>query len=61
MMLSRYVISWPDEARSTFVAALVISICWDAMIGNASLEKPFLNKYIVNYTLTSNLQNLAKR
>lgn len=31
------------------------------MIGNASLEKPFLNKYIVNYTLTSNLQNLAKR
>jgi abhydrolase domain-containing protein 1/3 len=61
MILSRYLITCPEEAKETFAAALVISICWDPVIGNASLEKPWLNKYIINYTLTSNLQDLAKR
>lgn len=61
MTIGRYLINHPEEAKSTFIAAMVISICWDPMIGTASIEKLFVNRYIVNYTLTSNLQHLASK
>ncbi|ODN05211.1 Phospholipase ABHD3 [Orchesella cincta] len=61
MTIGRYLINHPEEAKDTFLAAMVISICWDPMVGTASIEKPFVNRYIVNYTLTTNMQNLANK
>ncbi|CAL8148309.1 unnamed protein product [Orchesella dallaii] len=61
MTIGRYLINHPEEAKNTFLAVMLISICWDPMVGTASIEKPFVNRYIVNYTLTSNMQNLASK
>jgi len=59
MVLCQYLIGHAQEAKENFVAAIVISICWDPLAGTRSLETPYINKYIVNYTLTSNLTELA--
>jgi len=59
MVLCQYLIGHPIEAKENFAAAFVLSICWDPLAGTRSLETPFVNKYIVNYTLTSNLTELT--
>ena len=61
ILLCQYIINHPEEAKELLVAALVVSICWDPMSGTTNLEKPFVNKYIMNYNLTQNLRNLAAK
>lgn len=60
MVLCQYLIGNAVEAQRHFHAALVISICFDPNSSTRNLEKPFLNKYIVNYGLTRNLVELAQ-
>ncbi|CAG7825577.1 unnamed protein product [Allacma fusca] len=61
ILLCQYLINYAQEAKQTLIAALVISICWDPMSGTTNLEKPFVNKYIMNYNLTQNLRSLAAK
>ncbi|CAL8110556.1 unnamed protein product [Orchesella dallaii] len=61
MVFCQYIIQNPEEARETFICAMAISICWDAVNGVANLEKPFVNHYIINYGLTQNLKFLSRK
>jgi len=61
MVLCKYLSNQPEEAKNTFVTALVISACWDALSGIENLEKPVINKYIINGGMTRNLQHLARK
>ncbi|CAG7834265.1 unnamed protein product [Allacma fusca] len=61
MVLCKYLTNQPEEAKNTFLTALVISACWDALSGIKSLEKPIINKYIINGGMTRNLQHLARK
>jgi hypothetical protein len=61
MLLSKYLIESPAEAKEALEAAMVISICWNAVNGVLNLEKPFINKYIVNVGVVNNLQYLASK
>ncbi len=58
-LVFRYLIGHPKEAKENFIAAMVFSICWDPLAGTTNLEKPFVNRYIVNANLTQNLRDLA--
>lgn len=61
MVLAKYLVSKPEEAKSNLECAILISIAWDCVRGSENLEQPFINKYIINKALTQGLIRLAKK
>ncbi|CAG7732685.1 unnamed protein product [Allacma fusca] len=59
MVMSKYLATHPEEGKRSFVAALAISSIWDAIKGIESLEKPFINRYIINSAITQNVLEIA--
>ena len=55
MVLCQYLASYPDESKDTFITALVISTVWDYYAAMESLEKPYINKNILNYGITRDI------
>ncbi|CAL8086993.1 unnamed protein product [Orchesella dallaii] len=61
MVLAKYLVSKPLEAKSNFECALLLCIAWDCVHGSDNLEKPFINKYVINTELARGLRRLAKK
>lgn len=61
MVLSKYMTTKPDEAKARFESAILVSIAWDWLHGADSLEKPYINKYLINKALTVGLVRLGKK
>ncbi len=61
MVLCHYLASHPEEARETFLTALVISTVWDYVLAMDSLERPYINKHIINYGITQDILYRVKK
>lgn len=61
MVLSKYLVTKPMEARYNFECAILISIAWDCVRGCENLEKPYINKYLINKALAAGLVRLAQK
>lgn len=61
MVLAKYLTNREENAKKYFECAILISIAWDCVEGSNHLEKPFINKFIINRALTEGLLKLAKR
>jgi len=61
MVLSKYLIKHPQEAKSIFESAIIISIAWDCDAGMKNLEDSMINDYLINRNLTDSLKSLAKK
>ncbi|ODM96292.1 Phospholipase ABHD3 [Orchesella cincta] len=61
MVLAKYLVTKPLEAKNNFECALLLCIAWDCVQGSENLEKPFINKYLINKELARGLRRLAKK
>jgi len=61
MVMSKYLVSKPVEAKEAFECAILISIAWDWVRGSDNFEKPFINKYVINKALAGGLIKLGKQ
>jgi abhydrolase domain-containing protein 1/3 len=61
VLLCHYLSTHPEEAKETFSAALVISTVWDMHAAIESMERPYINKYILNYGICQDVIYRVKK